>query len=515
VRLGVALVTVAATSVTAGSTLGSASTDARTADRADTLILGIVGAPLNLDPIHADNLQNNLFEALLYDRLITFDAKGRLKNVLASSVRVSPNAKSILITLRPNVRFHDGSRLTARDVAYTLDRIKRNGQGVAGLLGQYASTSVTSNTTLVIRLKSPSTLFLGALSKVWILNSQLVGANAGSDDGQAWLQTHDAGSGPYQYQGQQGQSYTTTLFKGYWGGTAGRPPAINLQLFNLSATERDALGQGNIDVALNLSNVDAQSLKEDKSLITRKIPQPSMTLIWMNVSKGPTANVKVRNALQLAFDYKGALDQVLLGNGSIAKGVIPNNYPCRPDVPAARRDVAAAKRLLREAGATNLELTLGYQPNNADQTREATLFQSNLREIGVTVKLVPILFPEWQSLLTNASTIPQMMLVGDGGQYPDAGSPLTTWYLSSGIGSTNRTGIANKAVDRLLNQAVTTVNDKARCALYSRAQSMIAKAAPAVFMFTTWQPVVSRWNIRGIAYSSTVRPVDPTTIQLP
>lgn len=498
----------------AGTAVGDA--DSRTtADRSRTLIVGVVGAPLNLDPVRADNLQNNLVHAALYDRLVTYTAKGLLKPSLAEKFTVARDAKSISVTLRRNVRFHDGSTLTAGDVAYSLDRAKRIGQGVAGLLTSYRATTVRNSRELTINLTKPDTLFAGALSKLWIVNSRVVRANAGSDDAQAWLQSHDAGSGPYTFGAQQGPDYITNRYGNYWGGTAGRPESLAYRLFNLSATQRDAVRTGSIDVALNLSNVDAEALKGNRDVIVAKIPQPSMTLAYMNVRSGATANPTIRKALQLAYDYNGGLNVIRAGNGSLARGVIPNNFGCKPTLPQARQNLAEARRLLQRANLNNVRVTLRYQPNNADQVREATLLQSNLKEIGVTLDLVPILFPDWLATLTSVNTIPEMMLVGDAAQYPDPGSPLTTWYRSSAIGTTNRTGFSNARVDALIDRASRTVNDQARCELYKQAQRLIFNSAPAIFMYTTFQPVVYHWNIKGVAYSPTVRPIDPTTIRLP
>jgi len=156
-------------------------------DRAKTIVMANGGVVNTLDPMRGDYVQTGFVVAALYDRLVDFEGSAKIVGRLAESFVVSDDVKSIAIKLRPGVKFHDGAPLTAKDVIYTLDRLKRVGVGLAAQVEAYESAEASGDLTLTIRLKRPSATFLGALSKVFILNSALVAANAGSDDAQAWL----------------------------------------------------------------------------------------------------------------------------------------------------------------------------------------------------------------------------------------------------------------------------------------------------------------------------------------
>ena len=94
--------------------------------------------------------------------------------------------------------FHDGSEVRAEDVAYTVDRLVAVNIGVARSLVMVTGADVIDDYTVQINLATPFPGFLGALSRLYILNSELVMANTVDDDwGQTWLQNNDAGSGPY------------------------------------------------------------------------------------------------------------------------------------------------------------------------------------------------------------------------------------------------------------------------------------------------------------------------------
>src|SRR5262249_28424239 len=103
--------------------------------------------------------------------LVNYDADNKIVGRLAEKFALSANASSVDITLRSGAKFHDGSPITAKDVAYTLDRYNRLGKGVAQFIKGYDSSTVTDDTHLTIKLSKPNSLFLGGLSKIYILNS--------------------------------------------------------------------------------------------------------------------------------------------------------------------------------------------------------------------------------------------------------------------------------------------------------------------------------------------------------
>jgi peptide/nickel transport system substrate-binding protein len=504
-----ALSCVALAACSAGSSQGATSV------RKAVLVVGTTGALDTIDPLHAESYAGNSINAALYERLVQFADGNKVVPSLAESFEVGADAKSVSIVLPGDVTFHDGSKLTANDVAYTLDRVKRIGQGVAGLIGAYGSSEVADDTHLTIRLTRPDSSFLGALSKIWIVNKALVEANAGSNDGQAWLQSHDAGSGPYMTGGTSpAKEIVVTRFEKYRKKADGQPESIRFKQIDVSATLRDSVKSGAIDIAANMSGADANMLKSDPNLVVQTVPQLVMTIMWMNVSSGPTASLAVRKALQLAYDYEGGLKGIRLGYGKVANGLAPDAFDCRPELPIAKTDLSEAKRLLDEAGVHNLKLTMRFQPLSSEQTREATLFQSNLKKIGVQLNLQPITFPDWLSSLSSVKTIPTMMLAGDSAQYPSLGTWLSTQYSSSAIGTTNRTGYSNSKVDALIAKGLQSASTDESCAAYREAQSLIAKDAPGVHMYSTFAPLVYRKGLEGLTPDFTVRPIDYSGVRI-
>lgn len=464
-------------------------TGANAADRENTIIVASGGQINTLDPLRADYNQTNVIISAVYDTLVIYD-DADLIGALATEFSYADDAKSISITLRPGVKFHDGTTLTAADVAFTLDRLKSLGIGVATLIATYESTTVVDDTHLTINLSEPDALFLPSLSKIYVLNSELVTANAGTDQGQSWLQSNDAGSGPFSL-GDQSQAVTLDRFADYWEFDADRPEAIIFRRIDESSTRRDELRAGNVDVGFSIADRDAAAMASEPALKVVPINATYQAEIVFNTSTGPTADPKVRKALRMVYDYEGGLRAIRGGNGALANGVLPARIGCRPDLPAVKQDLVEAKRLLEEAGAAGMTFTMSFQPVFELQKQEATLFQSNMREIGINLELEPIAFPSYLAALSDFATVPQMMLLEDFAQFPDAGSMLLRGYKSDAVG-TNRAAYANPEVDTLLDQAIATADDEARCDLYKQVQTILDEDSVMIDMYGVYKPAVYR-----------------------
>lgn len=482
------------------------------AGKSTAIVAAYTGAVDSLDPQHTDYGQTNLIDSALYEALVTYTPANKLVGGLASTFTLSPRATSVAVTLRPGVKFHDGTPLSAADVRFSLDRYTKLGTGIGGLFSSYKSTKVIDTTHLTINLKAPDSLFLGELSKAYVMEAKLVTAHAGNDQGQAWLGSHDAGTGPYSLQSSSGSNIVVTRFAGYWGFDATRPTAITFRRIDQSATQREEVKAGTVTYANNLSVADQKSLA-GSSVKTASLGVINQQYIYFNTTTGPTANVNVRRALQMAFDYDGALKSILQGAGQIATGPLPLGMSCEATFPAFKQNLPAAKALLAKAGATNLTLTMRYQPDISDQAQEAVLFQSDLKKIGVTLKLSPITFAQYLTLLSKDSTIPQMVLLADNAQIPNAGSFLTQFYGSNSAGS-NRSGFRTPQLTSLLTRAASTSDEATQCRDYKEAQQIIHNAATAVDLFTIPWPLAYASSLGGVEVSPTVNPISFATIRV-
>lgn len=511
-RLGCAALAITAALLTG---LAPAPAASQQFDRATSVIFANGGTVATLDPLRADYAQTNFVVSTIYDTLVTYDGDAKIVGRLATAFEVSGDATAITLTLRDDVTFHDGTKFTAKDVAYTLDRLKTLGIGVAGQVPEYDRTEIADDTHLTIHLSRPSSIFLGALSKIYILNAARVQPNEGADMAQAWLQANTAGSGPYDISLKRGDDVIVAAIKDYWDPADHRPTSIVFRRIDESPTQRDEILGGNVDLSvLGAGYRDAQTLDQSGKARDAQLKPVLLTEVVFNTRTGPTADPRVRKAIQLAYDYEGGLKAIRLGNGQIANGPLPATMPCRPDLPAASRDLDAARALLKEAGHDSLSLTMHYQPQIEVQRQEATLLQSNLAEIGIELKLEPVTFAAYMGMLASFDTIPQMMLLDDFAQFPDPGAMLFKGFRSTATG-TNRSGYANPEVDKLLDQAIATADDAKRCDLYKQAQVLIDADTPVMVFYSVGRPVPYRdQHLEPVKVSYVVFPLAPADLRI-
>jgi peptide/nickel transport system substrate-binding protein len=477
-----------------------------------TIVIADNEPPQTFDPIQAGNSTVNAVVMPLYDVLIDFNANNELGPRLAESWKVADDGLSIDIKLRSGVKFHDGSELTSADVQYTLDRVKAINVGVASEVVAYKSTTIKDDLNLTINLSTASAPFLSALSRIYILNSKLVKANEGSDKGQTWLASNAAGSGPYTL-----KSYTTNQeasfakFKDYYRGFDGQVDNVTIRYIVESATQRDSLLSGDVDIAYDVATADLPSFDANKDFSVIKKDTLVQLYIHFNMQKGPTTDPRVREAIRLAYDYEAHVTSILAGNGSIAKGPLPAVMNCWAGIAPGKQDLAKAKQLLAAAGKSNLKISMDYLSVIEEMDRAGTLLQSALREIGVDLTLNTVTFPEYMEHVKTVKTTPDLGMIYAFPSYPDPHSVLAINFDSQYIGGGYNFGsYKNDKVDSLVRAAAVATDPAKRCELYGEAQKVIESDFVSVNISNPKFVVVARAGISGDIY----RPAHHNTLDI-
>ncbi|MBB2947225.1 peptide/nickel transport system substrate-binding protein [Actinoplanes lutulentus] len=509
---GAATATLALALAACGSS--SSTTTTTGSSRADTLIIGTGATPQTLDPLLSSDVQTDLTSVAVYDTLLTYDSDDKLVPKLATEWKVADDATSITFTLREGAKFHDGTPVTAADVVYTLDRVRKLNLGIATVIADYKSSSATDGSHVTVTLSRANAGFLGALSRVYIVNSALVTANAGTDDGQTWLATHDAGSGAYTLADYRpNQQARFTRYDQYWDGPGKRPASMVYRYSTESATLRDELKQGNIDVAYGLVPTDQAQFTNATGFTSTDVKGPLQLYTFFNTSQGPTADVRVRKALRLAYDYQGHVDNILSGKGVVADGPLPSTMSCRPAIAPSAQNVDEAKKLLAEAGATNLKLTMYYQSVIPEHNKAGTLLQSNLRDIGVTLELKAVTYPEFVKAVSDPKTAPDLGLLWDFPLYPDAASMLYRVYDSKFIGTGSNYGqYSNPEVDALLDKATKATSQDQSCAYAKQVQQIVNDDAVSMNIANSTYNYLHKSTVAGFAYAPTHTLLDTTAL---
>ena len=483
-----------------GSDAGSSS---GTGSRAKTLIIAENEPPASFDPIQANNSTVDEVDLPAYDTLVKYNDSGKIVSDLATSWKVSADGKTITMTLRGDATFHDGSAVTATDVKYTLDRTKKLGIDVDSFITPYQSTTVTSPTQLTIHLSAPYAPFMASLTRIYILNAKLVQEHAGSDEGQSWLATHDAGSGPYKL-----VSYTPneqaqfTQYKKYWGGWDGQATSVIFKYMSGGAAEQSALADGDVDLAMDIDPSSWASFASNDKYVVDKANTNVVLYVFFKMVDSPTSNKYLREAISYAYDYPQHVTDILKGAGQKVTGVLPDGMECYdPNVAQPTYDIAKAKALLAKSGLKNVTLTMTYLKATSEMEQAAALLQSNLKQLGVTLKLQAITFPQYAQMEEKTSTTPELGMIYAFPAYPDPDAIMYQNFDSKFVDGGENYGVyVSHAVDKLVEKAQTISDESQRCTLYNQAQQLIAADTPTINMANSQYVTVYSSRLSGYTY---------------
>jgi peptide/nickel transport system substrate-binding protein len=475
----------------------------------DTLVIGVSSDIHTLDPgVSSDNYDwRQIYPC--YDRLVKYRVVGgkgstEVEPQAAESWTVSGDGTVWTFRIREGIRFEDGSALDAAAVKFSLERTLKIGKGPADNIGAIASMKVVDPMTLEVTLKNAYGPFLQTLATDAgsIVNPAVMAHEKDGDLAQAWLAENTLGSGPFRLTGwTRGQRAVLEARPDYWGG-APKLKTVVIRFMSESADRRMALERGDIDIAENILIDQLPALEKNPDIRVERHPSQLVEYVYLNNQKPPLDRVDVRQALCFAVDYRSIIDYVLQGNGVQMRGPVPQGmWGHRSDLFQHARDVEKAKALLGKAGfGSGLSLTLIYSDRRASWEQIATILQSNLADIGVTLKLELMANPTLRDRVDKGEF--ELCL---GAWSPDFADPymfMNFWFDSKLWGLPgNRSFYGNPEVDTLIRKAAVISDQGQRESLYGKAQEIIMEEAPYIFLYQVQTIVPLRGNVKGYVFN--------------
>ena len=386
------------------------------------------------------------------------------------------------------MKFHNGQDFTAEDVKYTFDRIL-DPATASRLRAQYSgikAVTVIDPFTVKFELKTTDAAFLNYLA------TNPDGAIV--PKGVANLNTQPVGTGPFIFEAYQpSQQFSLTANPNYYEKGLPRLSKVIFKFYKDQATLSSALRSKAIDMTwLKDPKVAALLVKTSPDLVSAP-GQTSRTFpVWLNMKAKPLDDIKVRRALSLATDRKACLDTVLGGSGKVG-AMIPESqvggYDGVSEMPYYNHDVAAAKKLLAEAGypeGIDLGNYIVVAANPLDVAC-AQILQQQWQAAGIKVKIEPM---ETAPLLNmwSSGTWPTLLSVALSWT-PDADAIFQ--YVKSDSKFGTAMGVNDRDLDTMIAQARADVDPASRAAKNLAIQKHIAEKA---YVIQTYQYPL-RWEI--------------------
>lgn len=372
----------------------------------DQLVIGLnMSSMRGLDPQELNQFESAEVTANVYDRLVTLPADDitSVQPMLAESWDVSEDGKTFTFAIRDGVTFHSGNPLTAHDAEYSLRRLVKMGLAPARDLTQWGLTAdnvddlirATDDSTLVVELpelwNSDLVLYSLASFSASVLDSKLVEENIEGDDfGRTFLQTNDAGSGPYSLRTWRANDLLIAeAFADYWDGA----PAMKRVLMRHipeSSAQRLQIEAGDIDIATRLSSSDLNALAENDDIEIITTPGVGFYYIALNQESEILSKPQVREAFRYLIDYEGLANTVMKYYGNMQQSIVPAGMPgAMADETPYTLDPEKAKALIAEAGYPDGFSVVYYATPVTPEYEIAQSIQANAAKAGITLDLQP------------------------------------------------------------------------------------------------------------------------------
>lgn len=480
---------------------------------------GTIGFPHVANPLLAVSDIDRDLVMLLYSGLLRADGKGRLEPDLADSFTISEDGMTYAFTLKENLFWHDGKKLTADDIAFTVNFAK-NPTLKSPLRASWEgiNVEVIDERNIRFHLDRPYAPFventtLGILPKhIWqhVTPEQMSLSK---------YNLRPIGSGPYKIkkvdQNSSGTitTYTLESFNQYARGE----PFIDTFEFKFYSSEKNmktAFQKGDIDAIGGLSPQGIEEI-ETSDTITHTLSLPRVFGVFLNQNRvNAFTKREVREALQLTANKEEIIRTVFAGKAEpIFSPIPPGTFSALTEIEdeyasATTPSAELAIRLLEKAGWAKdkktgklktkkgepLSFTLATS-NVSDLIQTADLLKSAWESIGIEVEIKKFELNDLNQNVIRPREYDALLFGEVVGRDPD---PFAFWHSSQ----RNDPGLnialyANVAVDKLLEDARKIANEEKRKEKYVQFQKEIIEDVPAIFLYSPLYLYTTRTNLKG------------------
>jgi len=381
-RSAAAVVTAVTVLALTSCSSGSGAQDGGTADR---LTLTTFAAPTSYDTGKGGEYGNRspFFQAV-FDTLLQKNSKGELEPWLATDWTYNDAKTELTLTLRSGVKFTDGTPLNADAVVASLEHLRDGTQPHAAAHKGKTFTAVDDVTVLISQPK-PDPSLLDLLS----VETGLIQAPSSFDDADA--ETKPVGSGPYildTASSVTGTTYNYTANPDYWNADAVKYENLTIKVITDATATLNALKAGEANGVKIISNDAVPEVEASGWTVkANELDVQGLLLFDRAGTMAPQlADVRVRQAINMAFDREALLESLQSGYGTVTEQVFPTKSEGFDEAldSTYRYDPDGAKKLLAEAGYPG-GFTIRMMTSPAFQTT-FDLMAQQLADIGVTVE---------------------------------------------------------------------------------------------------------------------------------
>ncbi len=454
---------------------------------AKALNFALRGNPDTLDPHKTSGTLTFQTIKSIYDTLAEPDMNGKIVPALAERWQVSEDALTWTFFLKKGVVFHNGDKLTARDVKATFDRImdKATGSPKAKEFKSIIGIEIPDDFTVVLKVKEPTSPLLASLASGWgaILPKGLIEAE--HDFG-----NQPVGTGPFVLKKWIRDSQIVLVKNNnYWMKGLPKLDEISMHIIPERAVSVQGLISGQIDVAYLIDIEDLPILETSPDVKIEKSMSSLIQVLSINCSNPILQDIRVRQAINHAIDKQKVLDIAYNSGKPIGTFMDYSNAYYKDFTALYPYDPEKAMKLLAEAGVgqdTVFELFLpqNYEPH----VKAGEVYQDMLTKVGLNVKIKLVDWSTWLSDVYRAAKY-ALTVIGHTGKLDPDGT-------LSGYGTKDRyVRWINPRAAELIGRARKVSGFENRKRLYDEVLEIMAKEVPFMYLGSSYRHTAVRKNV--------------------
>ena len=493
---------------------------------------GIIGSPRFVNPVLAISDVDHDLTSLVYSGLIKISKDNTLVPDLAQSYNISSDGLVYTFTLRDNIYFHDGEKVTTDDVEFTINKIQ-DSTIKSPKRPEFYDVKVDKVDEKVIKfiLKKPYSPFLENLT-TGILPKHLWDNLSSDQFPLSQYNVEPIGSGPYKVTKMENQQKNMLIIPTYYELNAfdkyvSGKPFIEQLIINFYKDEKtliDAYNNKEIESINSISPDKIVSLNIQKNSEIKTSPLPRVFAVFFNQNQSEALSYKeVRQALNMSVDRNEIVKDVLSGYGKPLYGPIPDGLISNEPENGNGSDIEGAINVLTKAGwvqssstgimskkiskTKTIQLTITISTLNSDDlVKAAELVKSNWEKIGAQVEINQFDFGDLQQNIIRPRKFEALLYGEVIGRDMDF---FAFWHSSQkddpGL---NISMYTNAKVDKLLEDARTTSDASIRASKYKTFSEEIQKDIPAVFLYSPEFIYIVPEKIQGFSMGTITLPFE-------
>ena len=361
--------------------------------RKDSMTLGMALEPPGLDPTAgAASAIAEITQYNIYETLTKINPDGSVSPLLAESWEISPDLRTYTFRLRKGVKFQNGEAFNAQTAKFSFVRAgaEKSTNKDKRTFATMEVVQAVDDYTLVIVNKEldPDFLFLMGQATAIMVEPKSADTNA----------TKPVGTGPFTLDNWvKGSSVSLKKWDGYRNAAAIKLKRASFRFISDPAAQVAALMAGDIDAFPRVTPRSVPQFKDNPRYQVQVSGSRAKTILAMNNKKKPLDDVRVRRAIAAAIDRKAVIQGAGDGYGApIGSHYVPGSVGYVDTTGVNPYNPDKARALLKEAGVTNLELTITLPPPPyARQGGE--VIAAMLAKVGINAKLQNVEWAQWLS----------------------------------------------------------------------------------------------------------------------